>query len=38
MEVIELLKELIKIDSRNPFEINIINDKVIIGGNEIEIA
>ena len=38
MEVIELLKELIKIDSRNPFEINIIDDKAIIGGNEIEIA
>ncbi|MDA3839369.1 MAG: M20/M25/M40 family metallo-hydrolase [Candidatus Delongbacteria bacterium] len=44
MEVLELLKELIKIDSRNPFEldtintIDIINKQLSIGGNEIEIA
>ncbi|NOR45996.1 MAG: M20/M25/M40 family metallo-hydrolase [Candidatus Delongbacteria bacterium] len=38
MKVIELLKELIKIDSRNPFEIERIDEKVIIGGNEIVIA
>ena len=38
MEVIELLRELIKIDSRNPFEINTVDKKVILGGNEIEIA
>ncbi len=36
--VIDLLKELIKIDSRNPFEIEKINNKWILGGGETKIT
>ncbi|MCK4979936.1 MAG: M20/M25/M40 family metallo-hydrolase, partial [Candidatus Delongbacteria bacterium] len=38
MEVIELLKELIKIDSRNPFKTEERDGKTFIGGNEDQIS
>ena len=38
MEVIKLLKELIKIDSRNPFKIEERDGKNFIGGNEDQIS
>ena len=38
MEVINLLKELIQIDSRNPFEIDKIGDEFILEGNETKIS
>ncbi|MCK5760465.1 MAG: M20/M25/M40 family metallo-hydrolase [Candidatus Delongbacteria bacterium] len=38
MEVIKLLKELIKIDSRNPFKIEEKYGKIFIGGNENKIS
>lgn len=37
-ELISLIKELIKIDSRNPFTIDKKNGKYILGGNETEIG